>query len=94
MSLAKMFGKKEIEPPKEPEVPNRIVGKIYHLNKKGFGFIEAEEIPQERIYFHWKSLNHNTRKFSELKNGDKVEFTPRKYDANTGWRALRVMVVD
>ncbi len=94
MSLLDRFKKIESNTPKEPELPNRIIGKIYHLNKKGFGFIESEAIPQERIYFHWKSLNHNTRKFSDLKNGDRVEFTPRQYDKAKGWVGLRVTLVE
>ncbi len=95
------FGKKLDEAPIPPkqEIPNRVKGRIYHLNVKpppegGYGFIETEEIPRERIYFHWKSLNHNTRKFDDLKNGDIVEFTPRKYDEKKGWVALRVQVVE
>ena len=75
-------------------MPNRVIGKIYHLNKKGFGFIESDVIPLERIYFDWKALNHNTRKFADLKNGDKVEFTPRKYDEKKGWKALRVTLIE
>ena len=96
MSLKDVFLSKPSEPeiPKEDEVPNRIQGKIYHLNKKGFGFIESDNIPQERIYFHWKALNHNTRKFADLNKGDVVEFSPRKYDEKKGWVALRIQVVE
>lgn len=84
-----------IEEPELPsELPGRIRGKIYYLHKNGYGFIESKEIPQERIYFHWKALNHNTRKFTLLTKGDLVEFSPRKYDEKKGWVALRVQVVE
>ncbi len=97
MSLKDIFKNhpvKEEEPEPIPEVPNRIQGKIYYLHKNGYGFIESDVIPQERIYFHWKSLNHNTRKFAALVKGDIVEFSPRKYDEKKGWQALRVKVVE
>jgi len=83
----------ETEAEKAPELPNRITGTIYVL-KTDYGFIESPEIPQERIYFHWKSLNHNTKRFKDLKKGDKVEFTPRLYDPKKGWQALRVLVLE
>ncbi len=97
MDLTKMFKKPDVpvEEIKEPELPNRIQGKIYHLDKKGkgFGFIESDKLPQKRIYFLWKSLSHNTREFSQLKIGDVVEFTPR-HSKEKGWSALRIQVLD
>lgn len=91
MSLKETFFGKP--PEKKSEMPERIQGRIYFLHKNGYGFIESEQIPQERIYFHWKSLNHDTKKFAELKRGDKVEFTPKKYDEKKGWQAQRVQVI-
>lgn len=76
-----------------PEVPEQVVGRIYHINKRGFGFIECKEIPHERIYFHWKALNHDTKRFAELVKGDEVEFTPKKYDEKKGWQAQRIKVL-
>ena len=48
----------------EPEQDEVLKGKIYYLSDKGFGFISSMEIPYTRIFFHWKGLIEDTKKFN------------------------------
>lgn len=74
-------------------VDKRTVGKIIKLSREGWGFISSKEIKFTRIFFHWTSLKQETLKFTELKNGMKVEFTPVEVE-NKGIRAIRIQVLN
>ena len=89
--MLKNYFKEKPEPETEPEIPERIQGTVYFIHKDGYGFIESESIKHERIYFHWKALSN--ARIADLKKGDKVEFTPRKYPDKKNWNALRVEVL-
>lgn len=77
--------------PIRPE-EKRIRGKIIKVSEDGWGFISSKEIKFTRIFFHWTSLKQDTLKFTELKNGMKVEFTPIEV-TEKGWRAIKIRVV-
>lgn len=97
MSLKDMF---KITPPSLPEEstePDKIIkGKIYHINtdveKGGYAFISSPDIPFTRIFMHWQALEHDTKHFTELKNGMEVEFKAVKHP-ELGWRAIKVKVL-
>lgn len=79
--------------------PREVEGKITKLHKDGWGFITSREVPFTRIFFHWTALRPETRKFPELRKGDKVTFTPiewvdRVTSENKGTRAIKIKVVD
>lgn len=82
-----------VEGDNSPEKPNerRVTGKIIKVSDEGWGFISSKEIKFTRIFFHWTSLKQDTKKFQELKNGMKVEFTPVEVE-NKGWRAIKIRV--
>lgn len=71
----------------------RVKGKIIKVASGGWGFISSKEIKFTRIFFHWTSLKQDTLKFTELKNGMKVEFTPVEIEGK-GWRALKIEVLN
>ena len=73
--------------------PKRIIGKVVRVDKKGYGFIISKDIPFTRIFFHWTSLIQETIKFTELKKGDEVEFTPIEY-GDKGYRAIKIDVLE
>jgi cold shock CspA family protein len=81
------------------EKEKRIKGKIIRVDPKGYGFIISNELPFERIFFHWSSLRNNTVRFPELRRGMTVEFVARdqgKDEAtgeNKGFKAIRIIVV-
>lgn len=77
--------------PVKPE-DKRVFGKIIKVSEDGWGFISSKEIKFTRIFFHWTSLKQDTLKFTELKNGMKVEFTPVEVQ-DKGWRAIKIRVV-
>lgn len=92
MNLKDAFlNRKPVEPEPEPIESERLIGSIYYLNKKGYGFIESEALPRKRIYFHWKFLVSDTKPFDELKKGDQVEFTPKQEDK--GYKGVKVRVL-
>lgn len=93
MNLKEAFlNRKSAEPAPEPPVTDeRLLGRIYYLNKKGYGFIESDALPRQRIYFHWKFLTSDTKPFDELKKGDEVEFSPKQEDK--GWKGIKVRLV-
>lgn len=78
----------------------RIVGKIIRTDPRGYGFITSEEIPFERIFWHWTSLTFDTLKFPAIRRGMKVEFVPRHQgtDPETGkdkgYKAIRIAIID
>ena len=78
----------------------RIIGKIIRIDPRGFGFITSEDIPFERIFWHWTSLQLDTLKFLELKKGMKVEFVARHQGKDNvtgkdrGYKAIRIEVID
>jgi cold shock CspA family protein len=79
-----------------PEVKHgekRVQGKIIKVSDEGWGFISSKDIKFTRIFFHWTSLRQDTLKFTDLKNGLKVEFTPVEVDGK-GWRAIKIKVLD
>jgi hypothetical protein len=71
----------------------KIVGKIIKVSDEGWGFVIAQEIPFTRIFFHWTSLVHDTKKFPELKRGMHVEFVPVD-KGERGYHAIKVKVVE
>jgi len=78
-----------------PEVKHgekRVQGKIIKVSEDGWGFISSKEIKFTRIFFHWTSLRQDTLKFTDLKNGLKVEFTPVEVEGK-GWRAIKIKVL-
>lgn len=70
----------------------RIMGKIIKVSDAGWGFISSRDIKFTRIFFHWTSLKQDTLKFTDLKNGMKVEFTPVEVEGK-GWRAIKIRVI-
>lgn len=82
------------------EKEKRIKGKIIRVDPKGYGFIISNELPFERIFFHWSSLRSNTLRFPELRRGMTVEFVARDQGKdevtheNKGYKAIRIVVVD
>jgi cold shock CspA family protein len=70
----------------------RIKGKIIKVSESGWGFISSKDIKFTRIFFHWTSLKQDTLKFTELKNGMRVEFTPIEVEGK-GWRAIKISVL-
>lgn len=77
--------------PIKPE-EKRVVGKIIKVSEDGWGFISSKDIKFTRIFFHWTSLKQDTLKFTELRNGMKVEFTAVEVQ-DKGWRAIKIKVV-
>ena len=98
--MANAFEKffKENEPPtisdntSDKSEEKHVKGKIIKVSEDGWGFISSKEIKFTRIFFHWTSLKQDTLKFTELKNGMKVEFTPVEVEGK-GWRAIKIRVV-
>lgn len=70
----------------------RVVGRIIKVSDDGWGFISSKEIRFTRIFFHWTALRQDTLKFTELKTGLYVEFTPVEVQGK-GVRAVHVRVV-
>lgn len=87
------------EPPDKPDTtpvkPDeiRVRGKIIKVSEDGWGFISSKEIKFTRIFFHWTSLKQDTLRFTDLKNGMKVEFTPVEVEGK-GWRAIKIRIVN
>lgn len=77
------------EPRKEEK---RVTGKIIKVDDSGWGFITSKDIKFTRIFFHWTSLRQDTLKFTELKVGQKVEFTPVEVQ-DKGYRAIKIKVL-
>ena len=61
------------------ENERRLKGKVVKVHEKGYGFIISDEVRFVKFFFHWSALNSGT-KFTELKSGDNVEFTPQMND--------------
>lgn len=86
------------EAPTEPDTTPvkstdvRVTGKIIKVSDEGWGFISSKDIKFTRIFFHWTSLKQDTLKFTELKNGMHVEFTPVEVEGK-GFRAIKISVV-
>jgi len=77
------------EPRKEDK---RVIGKIIKVDEDGWGFITSKDIKFTRIFFHWTSLRQDTLKFTDLKVGMKVEFTPVEVQ-DKGYRAIKIKVI-
>lgn len=72
-----------------------MLGKIIHLDEKGFGFITSAELEFTRIFFHWTGLTQNTLNFKQLKRGMKVEFEAKQSpNPDKGWRAVKIKVIE
>jgi cold shock CspA family protein len=96
-AFKQFFGGKKDETPEGDNSPvkpddKRVTGKIIKVSEDGWGFISSKEIKFTRIFFHWTSLKQDTKRFEELKNGMKVEFTPVEVEGK-GWRAIKISVV-
>jgi cold shock CspA family protein len=87
-------GKEPTETDTTPVLPNdrRVIGKIIKVSDEGWGFISSKDIKFTRIFFHWTSLKQDTLKFTDLRNGMKVEFTPVEVQ-DKGFRAIKIVVV-
>lgn len=77
----------------------RIIGKIIRVDPRGFGFISSNDIPFERIFWHWTSLMFDTLRFPEVRRGMKVEFIPRHQGRDAagkdkGYKAIRISIID
>ncbi len=70
----------------------RVIGKIIKVSPGGWGFISSKDIKFTRIFFHWTSLNQDTLKFTEIKTGMKVEFTPVEIEGK-GFRAIKINII-
>jgi cold shock CspA family protein len=89
-----LLGDKSKEDSTEPTTEEkRVLGKIIKVSDEGWGFISSKDIKFTRIFFHWTSLKQDTLKFPELRNGMKVEFTPKEMDGK-GWRAIKIKVIE
>lgn len=95
MKLFEILGGSNPDETKAPDMANekRVQGKIIKVSDEGWGFISSKDIKFTRIFFHWTSLKQDTLKFTDLKNGMKVEFTPVEVDGK-GWRAIKIKVLD
>lgn len=77
----------------EQEKEKRIKGRIIQLDSRGFGFIISDELPFERIFFHWTSLAQGTKKFPELERGMFCTFLPRmQTPKEKGYKAIRIVI--
>jgi cold shock CspA family protein len=87
-------GKEPTETDTTPILSNdrRVIGKIIKVSDEGWGFISSKDIKFTRIFFHWTSLKQDTLKFTDLRNGMKVEFTPVEVQ-DKGFRAIKIVVV-
>lgn len=63
-------------------------------NKKGgYGFISSEQLPFERIFFHWSGLTQQTLRFPDLRKRMQVSFQ-LQHDEFNGFRAIKIKVLD
>jgi cold shock CspA family protein len=67
----------------------RIRGRIKSL-KVNYGFIEG--IDSTDYFFHWSFLNHSSKTFKKLEEGDTVEFIPKIEDDKP--KAMDIVSVD
>jgi cold shock CspA family protein len=96
-NIGKIFDKFLSETPKGDDVitpdDKRVEGKIIHISDAGWGFISSLDIKFTRIFFHWTYLKQDTKKFTELKKGMRVKFTPIEV-AGAGYRAIKIEVLE
>ena len=71
----------------------RVEGKITKVHPDGWGFISSRAVAFTRIFFHWSALVPETKKFTELEKGMKVEFTPIEVEGR-GTRAQKIKVLE
>lgn len=71
---------------------SRLTGRVIKISKTGWGFISSKEIEFTRIFFHWTQLTQDTLKFTDIRIGMQVEFTPIQIPVK-GWRAVHVRVI-
>mgnify|MGYP001576715603 CR=1 FL=1 len=81
----------EVKKSSEAKVGDIINGFINNLRlDKGYGFITSEQLPFERIYFHWTGLRQDTLRFPDLRKRMQVEF--QLQHADRGYRAIKIKV--
>ncbi len=61
--------------------------------KGGYGFIASEQLPYERIFFHWSGLSQDSLRFPELKRRMKVEFKLQWDDFRNSFKAIKIKVL-
>ena len=92
--IDKFLGKDKMEDEPLRQEPERLTGKIIHLQEdEGWGFLDCKEIPFTRIFFHWTALTKDTLHFTKLEFGMRVEFTPIDVP-DKGIRAIKVKVIE
>lgn len=69
-----------------------MTGRIFAINKRGYGFIMSEEIPFKRIFFHWTALAAGTE-FTDLQRKDIVEFETKESPVG-GLNAIKVKFIE
>ena len=72
----------------EPLVQKRIVGRISHLNKRGWGVLISEELPFQKIFFHWTNLDKSID-FRTLSKKTKLSFVPVTSERG-GYKAIHI----
>lgn len=82
-----------IENDKDKTLKEKLIGKVFLVNKRGYGFISCKEVPFTRIYFHWTNMIPQTINFKELKRGDEVEFDLVKKGDGT-YKAIKIDVLE
>lgn len=73
-------------------ITNLVMGNEEKGKKGGYGFISSEQLPFERIFFHWSGLRQDTLRFPDLKKRMKVEFQ-LQHDPYDGYRAIKIIVI-
>lgn len=92
-AFGEFFGGKDAQLPiTETKEEKRVLGKIIKVSEDGWGFISSKDIKFTRIFFHWTSLKQDTLKFTDLKVGMKVEFTPVEVQ-DKGYRAIKIKII-
>jgi cold shock CspA family protein len=67
-------------------------GKVIKVHPNGWGFITSVDLKFTRIFFHWTGLVQNTKKFPELRIGDKVRFVIQQ-NQEDAWKAIKIEVL-
>lgn len=84
----------ELKEKLKPKHGDQLTGFINNIrHDKGYGFITSEELPFERIFFHWTGLRQDTLRFPNLSKRMKVEFILQN-DNENGYRAIKIKVLE
>lgn len=76
------------------QVGDNLVGVINNVRKEGYGFITSEQLPFERIYFHWTGLRQDTLRFPEVKKRMRVEFQLQYDKFRNSYIAIKIKVME